>query len=172
MGRDGVLPRRLFGRLHPRTKTPIFNLVLVGAVAMLALNISLETATSFINFGAFLAFTAVNLCVTAYFIRSRRQGKKLSITGFIVLPILGAAVDIYLLTQLSPIAIIIGLCWIGLGVLYLVFLTKGFRKEPPEMRLHDREGQPDESIQEVKHPNSDHTRSAQRNASQAQRTEI
>ena len=172
MGRDGVLPRRLFGRLHPRTKTPIFNLVLVGAVAMLALNISLETATSFINFGAFLAFTAVNFCVIAYFIRNRRQGKRLSIIGFIVLPILGAAVDIYLLTQLSPIAITIGCCWIGLGVVYLTFLTKGFRKEPPEMDLHDRERQPGEPTKEVQQPNADDTRSTKRNASQAQPTEI
>jgi amino acid transporter len=140
-------------------------------MAMLALNISLEIATSFINFGAFLAFAAVNLCVIAYFIRSRQQGKKLSITGFIVLPILGAAVDIYLLTQLSPIAITIGLCWIGLGILYLTFLTKGFRKEPPEMRLHDRDGQPDEPTN-VQHPNGDHTGSAKQNAVEAQPTEI
>jgi putrescine importer len=171
MGRDGVLPRRLFGRLHPRTKTPIFNLVLVGAVAMLALNISLEIATSFINFGAFLAFTAVNLCVIAYFIRCRRQGTTLSVTGFIVLPVLGAGVDFYLLTQLSPIAITIGCCWIGLGVLYLVFLTKGFRKEPPEMRLQDREGPPGEPA-EVQHPNADDTRSAKQTATQAPPTEI
>lgn len=137
MGRDGVLPRRLFGRLNARTKTPIFNLVLVGAISLLALNISLDLATSFINFGAFLAFTAVNICVIAYFIRNRRNGTRLSIIGFIILPLLGAGVDIYLLTQLSPVAIIIGCCWLGLGILYLVFLTKGFRQEPPEMRLED-----------------------------------
>lgn len=137
MGRDGVLPRRLFGRLNPRTKTPIFNLVLVGAMSLLALNISLDIATSFINFGAFLAFAAVNLCVIAYFIRNRPSGTRLSILRFIILPLLGAGVDIYLLTQLSPIAIAIGCSWIGLGTLYLVFLTKGFRQEPPEMRLED-----------------------------------
>jgi amino acid transporter len=172
MGRDGVLPRRLFGRLHPRTKTPIFNLVLVGAVALLAMNISLEIATSFINFGAFLAFATVNLCVIAYFIRSRQQGKDLSIIGFIVLPILGAAVDVYLLTQLSPIAITIGLCWIGLGILYLTFLTKGFRREPPEMRLHARDGQPDDPTKEVQQPNTDDARSTKHTASQVQPTEI
>ena len=171
MGRDGVLPRRLFGRLHPRTKTPIFNLLLVGAMATLALNISLEIATSFINFGAFLAFATVNLCVIAYFIRSRRRGTNLSIVSFIVLPVLGAAVDIYLLTQLSPIAITIGCCWIGLGILYLVFLTKGFREEPPEMRLQDREDQPAGSI-ESQQPNGDDPRSAKQAAAQAQPTEF
>jgi len=137
MGRDGVLPRKLFGRLNSRTRTPIFNLVFVGAISLLALNLSLDLATSFINFGAFLAFTAVNLCVVAYFIRNRRMGRRLSIFGFILLPLLGAVVDIYLLTQLSTMAIIIGSCWLGLGIIYLAFLTKGFRREPPEMRLDE-----------------------------------
>jgi putrescine importer len=167
MGRDEVLPRRLFGRLNPRTKTPIFNLVLVGSIAALALNISLELATSFINFGAFLAFATVNLCVIAYFIRSRRQGIKLSINGYIVLPVLGAAVDIYLLTQLSPTAITIGCIWIGMGTVYLVFLTKGFRKEPPEMRLQGRE----DEQSEAQHSGPG-TRSPMTSANRAQPTEI
>lgn len=137
MGRDGVLPRGLFGRLNPRTKTPIFNLLLIGAVSLLALNLSLELATSFINFGAFFAFTVVNLCVIAYFIRSRGRGIRKSIVGYVVLPILGASVDIYLLAQLSPAAVTIGCGWMALGILYLAFLTKGFRKEPPEMRIED-----------------------------------
>ena len=63
MGRDGVLPRRVFGYLHPRYRTPLFNLLLIGAAGMFAMWLSLETATSFINFGAFLAFTVVNICV-------------------------------------------------------------------------------------------------------------
>lgn len=74
----------------------LFNLVFVRAMAMLALDISVEIATVFINFVAFLAFATVNLCLIAYLIRSRQHGKELSMTGFIVLPILGAAVDIYL----------------------------------------------------------------------------
>ncbi|MDR6436708.1 amino acid transporter [Paenarthrobacter nicotinovorans] len=172
MGRDGVLPRRLFGRLNRRTKTPVFNLVLVGAMAMLALNISVEIATSFINFGAFLAFTTVNLCVIAYFIRSRKQGKKMSVIGFIVLPILGAGVDIYLLTQLSSIAITIGLCWIALGVIYLAFLTKGFRKEPPEMRLHERESNAAQSVEDLQNPDSGHQPPIKHGGGRVQSTEI
>ncbi|MET3174685.1 UNVERIFIED_ORG: putrescine importer [Arthrobacter sp. UYCu721] len=137
MGRDGVLPRTLFGRLNPRTKTPIFNLLLIGAVSLLALNLSLELATSFINFGAFLSFAVVNLCVIAYFLRSWKSGTRHSIIGYIILPVLGASADVYLLTQLSPAAIGIGCGWLALGALYLAFLTKGFRQDPPEMRLEN-----------------------------------
>ncbi|MDN4609478.1 APC family permease [Arthrobacter burdickii] len=134
MGRDGVLPRRFFGRLHPRFKTPVLNLLLIGAAAMFALNLSLDTATSFINFGAFLTFAMVNVCVIAYFIRERKHGKR-SVLGFVVVPAIGAVVDLYLLTQLSTTAIQLGLAWLTLGIIYLAVLTKGFRKAPPEMHL-------------------------------------
>lgn len=137
MGRDGVLPRRFFGRLSARFNTPLLNLVLIGAVAMLALNLSLDTATSFINFGAFLTFTMVNVCVIVHFAKRRRQGDRLSIAKFVALPALGAAVDLYLLTQLGPTALYLGLGWLAIGIVYLAVLTKGFRKSPPEMRVED-----------------------------------
>jgi amino acid transporter len=139
MGRDGVLPRRFFGYLHPRLKTPLLNLLLVGAASMFAVNLSLDTAASFINFGAFLAFAMVNVSVIGYFIRTRKKEGRGRVFAFVVLPAIGALVDLYLLTQLSTIAIILGLSWLALGVIYLAVLTKGFRKAPPEMRFEPTE---------------------------------
>jgi amino acid transporter len=135
MGRDGVLPRRFFGRLHSKFKTPVLNLLLVAAVGLIALVLSVDTATSFINFGAFLTFSMVNICVIVHFVKQRRQQNRLSIAKFVVLPALGAVVDLYLLTQLGPIALYLGLSWLAIGVIYLAFLTKGFRKTPPEMSI-------------------------------------
>jgi amino acid transporter len=135
MGRDGVLPGRFFGRLHSRLRTPVPNLLLIGAAAMLALGLTVETATSFINFGAFTAFTMVNVCVIAYFVRNRRGDRRLSPLGYLALPALGAAVDVYLLTQLSSTALWLGIGWLVLGIGYLTVLTKGFRAPPPEMNL-------------------------------------
>jgi amino acid transporter len=135
MGRDGVLPRRFFGYLHPRLKTPVLNLLLVGAASMLVVNLSLDTAASLINFGAFLAFAMVNVSVIGYFVRSRNNPRRPRVFGFVVLPAIGALVDLYLLTQLSTIAIILGVSWLALGVVYLAVLTRGFRKAPPEMRF-------------------------------------
>jgi amino acid transporter len=135
MGRDGVLPRRFFGFLHNRFKTPVLNLLLIGAAAMVALNLSLDTAASLINFGAFVAFATVNVCVIAYFIRQRKIDRRHSVVGFVVLPALGALVCIFLLTQLSTIALYLGAGWLVLGVIYLAVLTKGFKKAPPEMDL-------------------------------------
>ncbi|MFC0454865.1 APC family permease [Rhodococcus jostii] len=131
MGRDGVLPRRVFGRLDKRTKTPIFCLLVTGAMCILGLNLSLETAMGFINFGAFLAFTAVNACVIAYYVRHRRT-RHINTVNYLVLPALGLCVTIYMITRLSELSITIGLSWFAIGVAYLVWLTRGFRRPTPE----------------------------------------
>jgi putrescine importer len=146
MGRDGVLPRRFFGRLHPTLRTPVPNLLLIGAAAMLSLTLSLETATSFINFGAFVAFTMVNVCVIAYFVHRRRAGQPPAVFGYVVLPALSAVVNVYLLTRLSSTAILLGLGWLALGVCYLVALTRGFRTPPPEMTLEEPAGEDTDSV--------------------------
>ncbi|GGD00675.1 amino acid permease [Tersicoccus solisilvae] len=148
MGRDGVLPRRFFGRLHPRLKTPVLNLLLVGVAAMLAVNLAVDTATSFINFGAFLTFATVNGCVIVHFVRQYRAGTRLPVLGFVVLPALGALVDLYLLTQLGPLAIALGVGWLVLGTVYLAVLTRGFRKAPPSVDM-DRSARTDEGTAEA-----------------------
>lgn len=132
MGRDGVLPRGSFGYLHPRLRTPVFNLLLIAAVALFATQLSLATAVSFINFGAFLAFTLVNVCVIAAFIRHRRSGERMSPLGYVVLPAAGAVVDVYLMCQLGGTATALGVGWLVLGIVYLAVLTRGLRQAPPE----------------------------------------
>jgi len=96
-----------------------------------AIFLDVATSTSFINVGAFTAFTLVNLSVIGYFLRHR--GDRLSPWRYILLPVIGAIIDIYLLTQLDSKALILGLSWLGIGIVYLLVLTRGLTREPPEM---------------------------------------
>ncbi|MFI2410260.1 APC family permease [Streptomyces sp. NPDC018947] len=137
MGRDGVLPRRIFGTLHPRTQTPVLSLLVTGAMCLTGLNIDLQTATSFINFGAFAAFTAVNVCVVLFYLRNRPTSGGGDVLGYVVAPTLGACVTAYLITQLSADALTIGLVWLTAGCGYLLWLTRGFRRPTPELSLAD-----------------------------------
>ncbi|MGS9083248.1 putrescine/spermidine ABC transporter, partial [Salmonella enterica subsp. enterica serovar Infantis] len=50
MGRDGVFPKSFFGYVHPTWRTPAMNIILVGAIALLAINFDLGMATALINF--------------------------------------------------------------------------------------------------------------------------
>ncbi len=131
MGRDRVLPQRVFGWVSERFHTPVFNIALCGVIGLAAIFLDVTTSTSFINFGAFTAFTLVNLAVIAYYLRHR--GEHLSPWRYILLPAVGAAIDAYLLTQLDSKALILGLSWLGIGIVYLLVLTRGLTKEPPEM---------------------------------------
>ena len=134
MGRDSVLPKRVFGSISPMFRTPAVNIVLSGVVGLVALTLTVATSTSFINFGAFTAFTFVNLCVIAMFIRDRRRGDAGGhVLTHVAFPAIGAVVDVYLLLHLDGIAKVIGLIWLALGVVYLLFLTRFFRRPPPEM---------------------------------------
>src|SRR5664279_5513443 len=118
MGRDSVFPRRVFGYVHPRFHTPAINILLSGAVGLIALRLTVATSTSFINFGAFSAFTFVNLCVIAIFIRGRAEGPRQSVVTHVVFPAVGAVVDIYLLFHLDGKAKLLGLIWLTCGILY------------------------------------------------------
>lgn len=133
MGRDAVLPRKIFGRLSRKFHTPVLNLVITGAVGIVAVFLDVATSTSFINFGAFTAFTLVNLSVIAYYLRQRREGNQLNRVSYVVIPAVGAIIDAFLLTQLDPTALTLGLAWLALGVVVLAISTRGFRAAPPEM---------------------------------------
>jgi amino acid transporter len=139
MGRDEVLPPKIFAYVHPRWHTPALNIIVTGAVGLIALKSSVATSTSFINFGAFTAFTFVNLAVIAHFLRQGKSRDRSQVFSLVVIPALGAAFDVWLLTKLDSKAITIGVIWLALGVLVLCYLTKLFRVPPPEMSFEEEE---------------------------------
>jgi putrescine importer len=141
MGRDGALPRRVFGYVHPRFRTPAFNVLLTGAVGLIALTLDVATSTSFINFGAFTAFTFVNLSVVATYIRERRSGGHPAVLGHVVAPLIGAGVDVWLLAHLDGRALELGVVWLLIGVIYLARLTRLFRRQPPAMDFSEEDAQ-------------------------------
>lgn len=133
MGRDGVLPRKVFAYLQPRFRTPVVGIAICGLAGLIGLSLDVEGAVSLINFGAFLAFTSVNLCVIALYLRARRTDRPLGWAGYLLLPAIGAIIDLYLLFSLSGLAKLLGVCWLTIGIVYLVVMTKGLRLPPPSI---------------------------------------
>ncbi|MQU62208.1 amino acid permease [Pseudomonas sp. FSL R10-1350] len=137
MGRDGVLPKSFFGTLHAKYGTPVNSILLCAVVALLALKLDVTTSTSFINFGAFLAFTLVNLSVIFhYWIGGKNRGLR-EVVLFLVFPTIGLLADLWLMISLDHLAIYLGLTWLVIGCIYLGFLTRGFTKQPPEMDFQE-----------------------------------
>ena len=130
MGRNNVLPKRVFGYINPRTHTPTFNIVLIGAICLFAMSFSLDLIASFINFGALIAFTFVNVSVIAWFaVRNGRRHTFSDVFRYIVMPLIGTALTGLLWINLSADALIGGCVWAVLGFLYLLVITRGFRRK-------------------------------------------
>jgi len=132
MGRDRLLPPRIFAYIHPRYSTPSYGILSMGLVTLLGgFFFSFQLAAEAINFGALLGFMSVNLCVmNYYFIRGgQRRGD-----GFLfnlVLPLGGFLACLYVFLSLAHTAKVIGLCWCALGGLFAALKTRGFRRPLP-----------------------------------------
>jgi putrescine importer len=133
MGRDQVLPQKVFAYLQPKFRTPAVGIAICGLAGLIGLALDVEAAVSLINFGAFLAFTSVNVCVIALYLRRRNSDAPVGVLAWVVVPAIGVVIDLYLLFNLSGLAKLLGLCWLALGFLYLLVLTRGFRRPPPEL---------------------------------------
>lgn len=138
MGRNGVLPKKVFGYVHPKHRTPAFNVVIVGLVSLFAMGPSLELVASVINFGALIAFTFVNLSVIAYFVFKKKRYKTgKDIFNYVIMPFIGAAFTGVLWSFLHADALFGGLGWLVIGFIYMLFLTKFFRKDMADMGMDD-----------------------------------
>ncbi|QTI69809.1 APC family permease [Gordonia polyisoprenivorans] len=137
MGRDATLPKQIFGRINARFATPANAIVIVGAVSLVALTISLSTAAEMVSFGALVAFSMVNLSVIKIYLIEQRRRSVTDLVRFGVLPLIGFGLTMWLWTSLSATAITVGLVWLAVGVTYLIFLTRGFRRPAPTLDMRE-----------------------------------
>lgn len=137
MGRDGQLPKAFFGKLSAKTQTPVNNILLIGVLSLSALFLSLTFVASFINFGALLAFTVVNLSVIVLYFIKRKERSFKGIISYLIIPLIGGSLTTWLLFNLDSYSKTMGLIWFGVGVIYLFFMTKGFKKQPPILDIKE-----------------------------------
>ena len=137
MGRENVLPRRLFGHLSPKTNIPNYNMILIGLLTLAAIPfIDYELAATVLNFGAFLAFMGVNLATISEYYFRRREGKP----GFVadlVVPALGFLFCLMIWLSLPMPAKIAGGVWLSIGLCYDAIKSRGFRVQPTPIDFGD-----------------------------------
>jgi len=131
MGRDGVLPRGLFGRLDEKRGIPAFNIILLGVLSFFgAWLISYERAAEVLNFGAFLGFLGVNAAAFWEYGLRRPDGHTRRWFMDYVVPAAGFVFCLIIWLNLSHAAKIAGGAWLLAGIVYLALLTRGFRTSP------------------------------------------
>jgi putrescine importer len=146
MGRDGVIPTRVFGYLHPKTSAPVFNVLIIAILSVFACTRDLNTILAMINFGALFAFTLVNLAVIGHFVVREKRRSGADLFRYLVLPAIGAFVILWLWTQLSSISWLFALqlpsdpaqlvpfVWLLLGIAYVTWKSGFFRNDLPELK--------------------------------------
>ena len=129
MGRENVIPKRIFTRLHPVRNTPDVNIILLGALAFLGSQLmSYELTAELLNFGAFLGFMGVNAAVIwKLWIRcpEKRAG---NFFLDVVIPAFGFLFCAVIWVGLKTPAKIAGSVWLLIGVLVLGNHTRWFRE--------------------------------------------
>ncbi|WP_334044542.1 APC family permease [Burkholderia ambifaria] len=136
MGRDQVLPERVFGHLHARLRTPVRATLAVGAVSLSALFITLDLASTMISFGALVAFAVVNLCVMRSYLGRPEHRRFACWIKFGVVPALGFAMNVWLWSGLSRQTFYVGIGWLALGLCQLLWLTRGFTRPAPTLSMN------------------------------------
>jgi amino acid transporter len=144
MGRDNAIPRKFFGVVNPRTRVPSNNIMLVGAIALVGAFVldydqrGYDLGAQLLNFGALFGFMGVNVsALIHYYVRGRDRRLR-----HLIAPVLGFLICLYLWVSLAWITLMVGVCWLGLGILYGAWRTSWFRKPIDFARIGADEDSP------------------------------
>ena len=131
MGRDNVLPRKVFAYLDPKRSNPSRNIVIIGVLVFIgALVLSYEQSAEVLNFGAFLSFMGVNLAAARQFYFLGVPERRRRFLTDALLPTLGFLFCFGIWLGLKTPAKLIGGAWLLAGIIYAAIRTRGFRKKP------------------------------------------
>jgi len=139
MGRDGVLPKKLFSHLSKKGATPVYNILIMGVLTIIgSFALSYQGAAELLNFGAFLAFMGVNIAAIRQFLFLRPEGEKRNILMDAILPGLGFLVCFSIWISLPIPAKIIGGIWLFVGLVYIFIRTRGFKQKSVMLDFRDQ----------------------------------
>jgi len=125
MGRDNILPRKIFGHLNAARGNPTYNVAIVGVVAYIgSLTMQWERSVEILNFGALMAFMAVNLAALKHFgFTAGVQGKKNPLFD-VVIPALGFLFCLIIFLGLQGSTLWVGAAWLAAGAVYVALKAR------------------------------------------------
>ena len=138
MGRDEMLPKKIFAHLSTGSATPTYNIIIMGVLTIIgSMVLSYQNAAELLNFGAFLAFMGVNIASIRQFLFLRPPGEKSNFLTDAILPAIGFLVCFSIWISLPAPAKITGGIWFLAGFIYLIIKTNGLKKKPVILDFKD-----------------------------------
>lgn len=126
MAKDGLLPKNVFGKIHPVFKTPHRSTILVGFIISIVASVTpINTVSEMCSMGTLLAFAMV--CAAVWILRVKQpQLERPYKTPFLpVIASLGIGFNIFLMTQVRIHTWYAFLVWGSLGIIvYFLYSRK------------------------------------------------
>ena len=138
MGRDNLLPQKLFGYIDPRRGSPTHNVVIVGILAYIGtLTLGWERSVEMLNFGALLAFMAVNAAALKHFAFGSDPTRKVNLFLDVLSPALGFLFCLVIFLGLQSSTLVAGVIWLAVGGAYLLLKSKGMSSTVIEIDFNE-----------------------------------
>lgn len=135
MARDRQLPA-LLAKVHPGLKTPYVSTLFVAFISLasgLWFKNDIDNLSRLVNFGALASFLVLHIAVINHYIL-RQKSKNL--LRHLVFPVAGIFIISFVIIEMDLQAKILGLCWLGIGVLYYLVM-RVLLKRSVELKLEN-----------------------------------
>lgn len=122
MAKDGLLPG-VFSQIKKETGTPQRNLyILGGVIAVVAAFTPINKLADMTSFGTLFAFLMVCIAVWVLRVKQPNLPRTFKVPALPVIAVLGIAINIYLMWNLSLDAQLLSLSWLAIGiVIYFLY---------------------------------------------------
>jgi APA family basic amino acid/polyamine antiporter len=125
MAKDGLLPKKMFGSLHPRFKTPYKSTILVGAIiSIIAAVTPIDKISEMCSMGTLLAFSMVCIAVMILRYKKPELERPYRTPAVYLIGTLGVSFNIFLMFFVRPETWVAFLIWGGLGILVYFLYSK------------------------------------------------
>src|SRR6185295_9400900 len=117
MANDGILPKKFFGAIHPKYRTPYKNTILVGVLAGVVGSLTpIDDIGKMVNIGTLLAFVIVCIAVLVLRRTNPEQPRPVRTPWGPLVPLLGIAFNGYMVYKLGWVNGARLIIWLVIGL--------------------------------------------------------
>ena len=136
MARDKLLPFSIFGKVHPKFRTPARSTLLTGLVVMLVSGLTpIHNIAEMVNIGTLFAFVVVCAAVIMLRVKDPTRHRPFRCPWSPVIPILGILSNIAMMFYLNAITWLRLVIWLAIG--FVIYFAYG-RKRSEFHRIETR----------------------------------
>lgn len=126
MAKDGLLPKNIFARIHPKFKTPARSTIIVGLIISIVAAVTpIDKVSEMCSMGTLLAFSMISLAVVVLRVKQPQLDRPFRTPALYIVGPLGAAFNIALMFFVRPDTWVAFIIWSTLGVIvYFLYSRK------------------------------------------------